>query len=76
MLATQLIARVINTFHIPVPIKALFEMPTIAAMAWLLTQNQTQLAGEEERTHLLAEVESLSEEEAQRRLTSGIKLDE
>lgn len=70
LVATQLIARVINTFRIQVPIKALFETPTIVDMAVLITESQTHLAGEEEITRMLAEVETLSEEEVQTRLST------
>jgi amino acid adenylation domain-containing protein len=68
LLATQVISRVINTFKVEVPIKSLFESPTVADMAVVITENMAKKAGDEELARMLAELESLSDEEAKRRL--------
>jgi acyl carrier protein len=68
LLASQVISRVINTFNVELPIKSLFESPTAADMAVVITENMAKKAGDEELARMLAELESLSDEEAQRRL--------
>jgi acyl-coenzyme A synthetase/AMP-(fatty) acid ligase len=67
LLATQVISRAITTFQVTLPVQTLFQTPTIADMAVVIMQNQTQ-AGQEEMAHMLAELEALTEEEAQRLL--------
>jgi hypothetical protein len=47
------------------PIKALFDSPTVADMAVVITQNRAKKASQEDLARLLNEVEALSEEEAQ-----------
>ncbi len=69
LLATQIITQIIHTFRIDLPVRSLFEAPTIAAMALLITQYQTQQAGSEEMARMLAEIETLSEEQAQTHLS-------
>jgi acyl carrier protein len=64
--ASRVIARVIQTYKLEIPIKALFDAPTVAEMASLLTQNQANPASESELEHMLREVEAMTEEEVQR----------
>ena len=66
--ATRVISRVINTFKVELHIKSLFESPTVADMAVVITENMAKKAGDEELAHMLTELESLSDEEAQRLL--------
>ena len=68
LLATQVISRVINTFKVELPIKTLFDSPTVADMTMIITQNETKKAGQEELARMLTELEALSDEEAQRLL--------
>ncbi len=68
LLATQVISRVINTFNVELPIKSLFESPTVADMAVVITENMAKKAGGEELARMLAELESISDEEARKRL--------
>ena len=64
LLATQVITRVINTFRVKVPIRSLFQAPTVADMAVVIVQNQLEKAESKDLESLLAEVEALSDEEA------------
>jgi hypothetical protein len=68
LLAGQVISRVIRSFQVELPVRSLFESPTVADMAVVITQNQAAKVGQEELARMLAELESLSDEEAQRLL--------
>jgi acyl carrier protein len=70
LLATQVISRVINTFRVELPLRSLFEAPTIERMAVVITQNQAKKSGPEDLARMLTELESLSEEEAQQHLAN------
>ena len=63
--ASQVISRVIRSFQLELPVQALFESPTVAEMAAVITQNQAKKLSEEELTRILTELESLSNEEAE-----------
>jgi hypothetical protein len=49
-----------------------FQSPTIARLAALIYERQTESEGDDELTSLLAEIENMSDEEAQQRLTQEI----
>ena len=66
--AQQIINRVLAEFHVKVPLRSLLESPTVADMAVVITENIAKKAGDEELARMLAELESISDEEAQRRL--------
>ena len=68
LLATQVISRIIKRFQVELRLQSLFEAPTVADMATVITQNQAKKAGQEEVDRMLAELEALSDEEAQRLL--------
>jgi acyl carrier protein len=68
LLATQIISRIINRFQVELPLRSLFEAPTVASMAVAITQNQAKQAAQEDLDRMLAELEALSDEEAQSRL--------
>ena len=63
--ASRVISCVIQTFQLELPIKALFESPTIAKMAAIIEQNRTNLAGDAEVARMLSEVETMTDEEAE-----------
>jgi amino acid adenylation domain-containing protein len=68
LLATQVMARVRSAFQVDVPLRALFEKPTVGELATVIAgQKAIELDGEE-FSSTLAELESLSEEETQRLL--------
>jgi acyl carrier protein len=73
LLATQVIARVINTFRVEVPLRSLFEASTIARMAVVIAQHLNGKPEPEEMTRILADIESLSDEEVQRLLAQEIR---
>lgn len=60
--ATRIIARVIATFKLQLPVRALFDSPTVAAMSVVISSKEGQKADEEDLKRLLSEIESLSEE--------------
>jgi acyl carrier protein len=66
--ASRVVSRVIQTFKLEVPVKALFEAPTVAEMAAIITRNQTKRANDDGLAQLLRQVESMTEAEAQTRL--------
>ncbi len=66
LLANQVISRVINTFKVELSIKSFFESPTVADMAVVITENMAKKAGDEELARMLAELESISNEEARK----------
>ena len=71
LLATQVIARLIKEFGFDIPILTIFQYPTLSGLAGAISQNQLNTEEEQELSALLTEIENLSEEEAEKRLTSG-----
>jgi hypothetical protein len=70
LLATRIVTRVMKKFRTDLPIRILFDTPTIAQQAEQLLLRQTNTISAETLAKLLNEVESLSDEEIHRRLTS------
>ncbi|MFQ5907077.1 MAG: phosphopantetheine-binding protein, partial [bacterium] len=66
LLATQITARMLNIFRVEVPLRSFFQSPTVADMAVVVVQSQIEKAGSEHIDRMLAELESLSDEEARR----------
>ena len=66
--ATQAMSRVRSALAMDVPLRALFEAPTVAGLATVITEMQMRHAGQDDLTGLLSELEALSDEEAQRLL--------
>jgi acyl-coenzyme A synthetase/AMP-(fatty) acid ligase/acyl carrier protein len=62
--ATRVVSRVIQQFQLDIPLRSLFESPTIAAMATLIDAHQENTLDEQAMTKLINELEALSEEEA------------
>ena len=69
LLASQVVSRVVKTFQVDLPLRLLFESPTVADMAVAITQNRAKKAEQEDLDRMLAELEALSEEQARRLLT-------
>jgi len=68
LLATQVISRIRSAFEVELPLRNIFETPTVAGLSEAIAHSQVQNrpAGEMER--VLAEMEGLSEEEIERLL--------
>jgi acyl carrier protein len=65
LLAAQIIVRVRHKFAVNLPLQSLFDTPNVAGLALAVMQSQAQLLDLSETEDLLAELEALSEEEAQ-----------
>jgi amino acid adenylation domain-containing protein len=63
--ASLIVSRVIQRFKLELPIKALFDSPTVAEMAAVITECQERKLGDDEVERILEELESMSDEEAQ-----------
>ena len=70
LLATQVISRVEVAFNVELPLRAIFENPTVAGLAMSLVQAQADMAGEAELLRVLEELEHLSEDEADSELSN------
>ena len=63
--ASRLISRVIRDFKLDLPLRALFDSPTIAQMAEVIDQHKEKQIDNEAMNRLLVEIESMSEAEAE-----------
>ena len=63
LLGTRLMARVRRDFDLDVPLRVLFEQPTVAGMAEAIVQLQLQQNSPEDIDRLLAEIEGMSDAE-------------
>jgi len=64
LMAMQVIARVLKAFQVKLSPKFLFEAPTVAEMAAVIVQNLSKNVEKEELDQLLADLEKLSNNEA------------
>ncbi len=72
LLATQVISRVRSAFHVQLPLRSLFDAPTVAGLAAEIARTP-QSSEDEELAKLLNELEGLSDEEAERLLATEIE---
>ena len=64
--ASRVISRVIQSFKLVLPVRALYDAPTVARMAEVVKQNHVHRADDAELEQMLRQVETMTEEEAQR----------
>ena len=67
--ATRVVSQVIKRFELEIPLQSLFQSPTVAAMAAIIIEHQWNKLGEKEMEGILTELDSLTDERAQRLLT-------
>jgi amino acid adenylation domain-containing protein len=69
LFATQIMSRIRSAFSIDdLPLRHMFESPTVAEMAVIITQSQWKQVSEGELAQILREVEATTEEDAQKML--------
>ena len=64
--ASRVISRAIETFQMDLPLSAVFDAPTVAEMALIITANQSTRASDAELEPILSEVEGMTEADALR----------
>src|SRR6185503_4573709 len=62
--ASRVISRVTQTFQLELPVKMLFDAPTVAEMAAVLIQSQAKRTSDLKLGQMLREVEAMTEEDA------------
>jgi amino acid adenylation domain-containing protein len=70
LLATQMLSRIRNTFRVEVPLRRLFEKPTLGELARAVVEAEARPGQSEAIAGLLTQVKSLSGAELQRELVS------
>jgi amino acid adenylation domain-containing protein len=67
--ATRLVSQVIKQFQVEVPLKSLFESPTVAEMGRWITDHRVKKLSEDELESILNDLESMSDEQARKSLS-------
>jgi len=79
LLAGQVMSRVISEFRVDLPLRSLFQAPTVADMSLAITQRRAKAADQADIDRMLAELETLSTERAKELLaeesSTGIPYD-
>ena len=73
--ATQVVMQVMKHFQLEIPLRYVFESPTVSEMAAVITQYQGKQLSKEDLESILVELESLQDEEAQRLLNQSSRVD-
>jgi acyl carrier protein len=68
LLATQVVSRIRSAFNLELPLRSLFEKPTVAGLAEAIMQSLADNAEPNRTADILTRIESLSDEEAERLL--------
>ena len=64
--ATRVISRVIEKFELEMPLSLLFQSPTVAEMARVISNHEGRKLKEQDLDRLLTDLETLTDEQAQR----------
>jgi amino acid adenylation domain-containing protein len=71
--ATRVVSQVIKHFQVELPLRSLFQSPTVAAMATVIAEHRGKNMSNEEVENILTKLESLTDEEIQRILSERVK---
>jgi len=71
--AMRIVLQVIKKCGLELPLRFLFESPTISAMALVVAEHRGKNINEDDIHSLLAQLEALTDEEAQRQLSADLK---
>jgi amino acid adenylation domain-containing protein len=63
--ASRIVSEMVRSFQLELPLKALFDSPTVAEMASLVMQNQTKKVAREDLERMIGDLEAMSEAEAE-----------
>jgi hypothetical protein len=72
LLATQVVSRVRETFSVDVPLRALFDAPSVQGFAEKMLTDEEARPRIESMAQMLVELSGLSEEELEERLNSVV----
>jgi amino acid adenylation domain-containing protein len=71
LLATQVISRIRSVFSTDLPLRHMFESPTVAELAAMITKTHSKQAGDAELGQMLLELEVATEEDAEKMLATS-----
>jgi acyl carrier protein len=71
LLATQIVSRVHSAFGIELPLRRIFESPTVAGIAITISQYQAEPSSDAALAQMLRDVEAMTDEEAQNKITES-----
>jgi hypothetical protein len=69
--ATRLLSQVVKEFQLELPLHVLFQSPTLAEMVVVIAEHQERQPGTKDLACMIDELESLSDDEAQRLLADA-----
>ena len=69
LMASHILSRAIKTFRVELPLKALFESPTVAEMAIVITEHQAKKVSRVEIHQMLSELDVLTDRQARELLS-------
>ena len=73
LLATQIISRLRETYQVELPLRELFENPTISGISAIIAQSLVNEESDEDIDELLAELEQLTDEDVKKLLAGDIE---